>query len=192
MKNTIIELPALPLGLHLPVFLPFGLMNIGSAPLKFSLDTNKFGRVHPDLIDQGIVSFQNTSNTVQAWKKNKFVVLYRPVNIHPVFFELDVIVSDYSCKIQTIELRFSGQPSFDFTQENFNKYFKVEDDLNQNEISPKDFEQNCYFSDDFLDFRNTKIDSRNGRLVFLYNPCEKKCLSFKFENFELTEYFKKP
>lgn len=167
-------------------------MNIGSAPLKFTLDTTKFGRVHPDLIDQGIVSFQNTSNTVQAWKKNKFVVLYRPVNIHPVVFNLDVIVSDYFRKIQTIELHFSGQPSSDFTQQKFNKYFKVEDDLNQNEISPKDFEQSCYFSDDFLDFRNTKINSINERLVFVYNPCQKEYLSFKFENYELTEYFNKP
>ena len=188
VKNTIVELPALPLGLHLPVSLPFGLMNIGSAPLKFSLDTAKFIREYPLLAAEDVVRFRNADNSVQAWKKVHFVVLYRPTNKHPVTFNLDVLVSDYFRKIQTIELRFSGQTDFDFTQEKFNKYFKVDDDLIQNEISPKDFEQGCYFSDDFLDFRNAKIHSCNERVVFLYNPGESEYLCFNFENFQLTEF----
>lgn len=171
--------------------MPIGLMNIGSGALKFYLDIDGFQEDYPELVENSVVKFVNISNSIQAWKKTNFTVLFKPNAFWNIKFSLRIFVNDYFKKIQTIVLNFSARPVREFRQEIFNTFFKVDDDLLQNEDTFKDQEMVCYFSDEFLDFRDSKINSKIERLLFLFNPSDKDVLEFCFCDFELTEFYNK-
>lgn len=186
VKNTAVELPALPLGLRQPVALPIGLMNIGSGPLRYTIDLDLLEAKHPELLRSGAIRIQNGSNNIPAWKKVNFVIFFRPVRNHPMSFPLNIKVFDYYRQIQSIQMEITASPTPTLDTAALEGFFKVDDDLVTSEGLLKEFDQGCYVSDDMLDFRGCRPHSVNERVIALANPNEKESIEFWFDGFELT------
>ena len=187
VKSTQIELPALPIGLRRPVALPIGLMNIGSGPLKYSLDLASLATSHPNLIETQTVTFQNETNNIGVFKKVNFVILFRPVCSIPIVFPLHINVFDYFKQIQKISLQVTAYPATTFDQAALDTFFKVDDDLASMEGIIKEMDQGCYLSDDLLDFRMSRLHSKNERVIFLTNMGAKDSIHFWFDGLELSK-----
>lgn len=186
VKSTAIELPALPLGLRQPVALPIGLMNIGSGPLRYTIDVEQLEASQPELLRSGAIRFQNGANNIPAWKKVNFVIFFRPVCHQTVSFPLDIKVFDYYRQIQSIRMEVTASPTATLDTGALEAFFKVDDDLVTSEGLVKELDQGCYVSDDMLDFRGCRPHSVNERVISLANPSEKESIEFWFDGFDLT------
>lgn len=186
VKSASVELPPLPLGVHRPVVLPIGLMNIGSGPLRYALDLDALAKIQPELLETGAVAFQNESNNIGALKKVNFVIRFRPISLAPIAFPLHINVFDYFKQIQKISLQVTASPTAVLDPRALDAFFKVDVDLASIEGLIKDTDQGCYLSDDVLDFRGSHPHSKNERVIFLTNLAARECVQFWFDGLELT------
>jgi hypothetical protein len=172
--------------MHSHLAVPIGLMNIGSGPLKYQFDLDKFTAEHPQLVADEVVLFDSSPNSLAAGGKHNSVLHYKPNSVGPISFSLDINVSDFFRRIQSIELAFSGVVSERFQRSEYHQFFKITDELDHLDDFNKAAPEDCYFANDFLDFRDSKPCSANQRMVVLHNPSDSDVLQFNIEDFELT------
>lgn len=175
------------MGIHRPVILPIGLMNIGSGPLRYAIDLDSLARSHPELIKTKSIAFQNESSNIGPLKKVNFVIEFRPVSLKRISFPLHIDVFDYFKQIQKITLQITAAPTATLDLTSLNAFFKVDVDLAAIDGLMKDADQGCYLSDDLLDFRTSKLLSKNERVILLTNLSLTDAVQFWFDGLELTK-----
>ena len=78
-------------------------------------------------------------------------------------------------------MKVFGKGVEDFSVERLDKFFKIEDKVDEySRVSELD-QQKAHFSNEQLDFRNADIQQKHRRLLFIHNRSSENALSFKFE-----------
>lgn len=186
-KGDQIELPMVPIGLYMPILIPFSLTNIGMTPLKYSLDLDDFKKSYPYIHEKGVIQFENTQNNMMPGEKKYLRVFYRPIEIRDHSCRFFIRVSDYFKDIQTLVVWIKGRPVPHFESVMLNSYFKVDDQLNKEPFLFQEQEDLAYINDDLLDFRNTEMNKTTERIVLLHNFSRQNQFTFKFSDLQFSK-----
>ncbi len=185
-KADRIELPMIPIGLYMPILIPFSLTNIGMTPLKYSLDFEEFKKSHPHIHEKGVIQFENTQNNMMPGEKKYLRVFYRPCEIRDYSCRFSIRVSDYFKDIQTLVVWVRGKPVQNFDPAMLNAYFKVDDQLHKEPFLFTEQEDLAYLNDDLLDFRNAEMNKTSEKIVLLHNFSGQNQFNFKFTDLQFS------
>lgn len=186
-KRDTVDLPVVPVGLPMPVIVPFSLTNIGMTPLKYTLNWEQFRRDFGALAAEGVVAFENTVSNMMPGEKRYLRVLYWPKSPTEVDCRVVVRVSDYFKDIQTLQIAIRGTPSDNCDAEQLNAYFKVDDQLNAEAAVVAENEDLAYVSDDLIDFRAVPVNRVSERLAVLHNHSAARPLKFQFVDLQFSK-----
>lgn len=185
-KRETVELPIVPVGLPMPVIVPFSLTNIGMTPLKYTLNLEQFKREHSSLANEGVLAFENTVSNMMPGEKRYLRVLYWPKSPTEVNCRFVVRVSDYFKDIQVLQIAIKGTPSVSCETDQLNSYFKVDDQLNAESAVVSENEDLAYVSDDLIDFRAVPVNKTSERLAVLHNHSLTRSLKFQFVDLQFS------
>lgn len=185
IKNSLFQLPQLPLGLRLPVVFPIGLQNIGNHSLKFVLDRKKFLSDYGSDYQEGVIDFENTEGTLMAGEKKFLSLLYRPIRDVTSRYKLQIRVNDYFKEIQVLNLELIAKSSGVDVSDSA-KFFKVDDQIETDKMVLAENDKVAYFSDELLDFREIDFGATHKRILYLYNNSAKEKLEFRFMHYQTT------
>jgi hypothetical protein len=185
IKNSLFQLPQLPLGLRLPVVFPIGLQNIGNHSLKFVLDRKKFLADYGSDHQEGVIEFENTEGTLMAGEKKFLSCLYRPIRDVTSRYKLQIRVNDYFKEIQVLNLELIAKSSGVDISDSA-KFFKVDDQIETDKMVLAENDKIAYFSDELLDFREIDFGTTHKRILYLYNNSSKEKLEFRFMHYQTT------
>ena len=172
--------------MHFHTIFPVGLMNIGTGALKYTLNIEKFNKDYSKLAKSEVLKFDNSVNSIQGGKKKNFTILFKPTQAKPILCTVSIDVSDFFRIMQTIELTIIANPVSAFDKNVFNSFFNADAFAHNQELC-RDNSNSCYFSDDYLDFRDAKLFSKIDRLILLYNSSKFESLEFNTKDFELSK-----
>lgn len=186
-KGDQIEMPMVPIGLYMPVLIPFSLTNIGMTPLKYSVDLDEFRKTYPYLHEKNVLQFENTQSNMMPGEKKYLRVFYRPIEIRDHSCRFFIRVSDYFKDIQTLVIWIKGRPVSKFEPGMLNTYFKVDDQINKEPFLYAEQEDLAYINDDLLDFRNSEMSRTTERIVLLHNYSRQSQFTFKFSDLQFSK-----
>lgn len=181
LKKTTVELPPVPWNMQVPVVVPIALTNIGTNQVSYVLDTSEFCLNHPVLFKERVVSFQNESGQLQPGERQNLLLLFRPNSIERIFFTLTIRVKDFFKEIESLKVKVFGRGVADFSMERLDRFFKIEDKVDEYSRVSESDQRKAHFSNEQLDFRNADIQQKHRRLLFIHNRSSESVLSFKFE-----------
>ena len=186
IKNSLFQLPQLPLGLRLPIVFPIGLQNIGNHSLKYVLDRKKFLADYGSDYQDGVIDFENTEGTLMAGEKKFLSLLYRPIRDITSRYKLQIRVNDYFKEIQVLNLDLVAKSSGVDVSDSA-KFFKVDDQIETDKMVLAENDKTAYFSDELLDFREIDFGATHKRILYLYNNSSKEKLEFRFMHYQTTK-----
>jgi len=186
IKNSLFQLPQLPLGLRLPIVFPIGLQNIGNHSLKYVLDRKKFLADYGSDYQDGVIDFENTEGTLMAGEKKFLSLLYRPIRDVTSRYKLQIRVNDYFKEIQVLNLDLVAKSSGVDVSDSA-KFFKVDDQIDTDKMVLAENDKTAYFSDELLDFREIDFGATHKRILYLYNNSSKEKLEFRFMHYQTTK-----
>lgn len=183
LKKKTFELPSVPIGIDSPIVVPIPLMNIGSNQASYHLDLIDFQNNYSNYIRDNIISFKNESGQLQPGEKQNLLVLFKPVSQEKVILSVNLHIKDFFKEIEVLKINLFGQGTMSFSHIQMNKFFKIEDHMEDCDRENTTCEkEQAYFSSKLLDFRNIDMSRSHFRLIIIYNNSESQLINFEIEN----------
>lgn len=182
LKKKTIELPSAPLGLKNPVTIPVPVMNIGSNQVCYQLDLADFKANYPHIFRENIISFRNETGQLQPGERQCIFLLFKPNSEERIIATLSLKIKDFFKEMETIKMTVFGHGIINFNANSLNKFFKVEDHVEDEPGSINQPNVPIYFSSGLLDFRNIDPLSIHRRAMFVYNNSQSDFISYRIEN----------